>query len=242
MHPMSRFRFPAAVLFFALCASASLGSAQRPAEATARVPELEAFHEVIFKIWHEAWPNKDAAMLRELLPEIEKGISKVASAQLPGILREKKSVWDEGVRSLQRAGLEYRAAAEAKDDARLLAAAEVLHSRFEGLLRAIRPALQELDDFHAVLYMLYHHYMPDYEIEKIRSSAAELQQKMDALSGAKLPDRLKPKEAAFQAARARLSKSVDAFLLSLRSNEEKKIRDAVEAVHSDYRVLNAIFE
>jgi hypothetical protein len=229
-------------LWFALCAAGSLGYAQRPAEATANVPALGDFHEVIFKIWHEAWPDKNTAMLQQLLPEVEKGVASVASAQLPGILREKRSAWEEGVKKLQSAGQEYKAAAAAKDDARLLAAAEVLHSRFEELVRAIRPALKELDEFHAVLYMLYHHYLPNYEIEKIRASAAELKQKMEALNGAKLPDRLKQKGAAFQAARARLAKSVDALEVSVRSNEENAIRAAVDSVHAGYQTLNQVFE
>src|SRR5512147_1650551 len=118
--------FAALVVLIAVCGYAQ----QKPAEATASVPALDSFHEVIFKIWHEAWPKKDAAMLRQLLPDVRQGIAAVASAQLPGILREKKAAWNEGIEKLRAVGSEYAAAVEAKDDARLLAAAESLHSRF----------------------------------------------------------------------------------------------------------------
>lgn len=91
-----------AALLFTLSATGICAYAQRPAEATASVPALDSFHEVIFKIWHEAWPKKDAAMMQRLLPEVEKGISEVASAQLPGILREKKAAWEEGVKASKR--------------------------------------------------------------------------------------------------------------------------------------------
>ena len=124
----------------------------------------------------------------------------------------------------------------------MLAAAETLHSRFEMLMRAIRPALTELDDFHSVLYMLYHHYLPQYELEKIRSSAAELKQKMKALDEVEVPASVKDRASDFQAARARLSASVDALQSSLSSNEEKIIKNAVETMHSDYQALNRIFE
>ncbi len=231
-----------AALSFVLCAGGFSAYAQRPAEATASVPALDSFHEVIFKIWHEAWPNKNVAMLQQLLPEVEKGISEVASAQLPGILREKKALWEEGIRKLQIAGSDYRAAATAKNDTALLAAAETLHSRFEALMRATRPALGELDDFHAVLYMLYHHYLPAYDIANIKSSAADLKQKMTALNAAQLPARLKQKESEFQAARAKLSKSVDALESIIRSGNEKTIKDAVETVHSNYQALDRVFE
>ena len=132
--------------------------AQRPAEATAEVPALDSFHEVIFKIWHEAWPQKNAAMLRQLVPDVEKGIASVASAPLPGILRDRKAAWDEGVKKLQNAGSEYKVAAASNDNSKLLAAAEKLHGQFESLMRITRPAMKELDEFHAVLYMIYHHH------------------------------------------------------------------------------------
>jgi NADH dehydrogenase/NADH:ubiquinone oxidoreductase subunit G len=229
-------------LALVLCAAGSSGYAQRSAETTAEVPALDSFHEVIFKIWHEAWPEKNTAMLRQLLPEVEKGIASVASAQLPGILREKKTAWEEGVKKLQMTGSEYRAAVEANKDSALLASAEKLHSQFEALMRITRPALKELDEFHAVLYMLFHHYLPDYDLEKIRASVGELKQRMAALNASQLPERLKQKESQFQAARARLSQSVDALEPALRSNNEKTIREAVSVVHADYQALNGVFE
>ena len=180
-------------------------------------------------------------MLQKLLPDVEKGIASVAAAQLPGILRDKKEAWDEGVRKLQGAGAEYKAAAAAKDDAKLLAAAEVLHSRFEGLMRAIRPALKELDEFHAVLYMLYHHYLPKNDVENIRKSAAELTQKMAALSQAKLPKRMIDKDHDFQVARGMLAQSVAALETAIQSNDVPAIKDAVQAVHTRYQALERIF-
>jgi hypothetical protein len=233
--------FVFAALALMLGSAVSSGFAQRPAETVASVPALDAFHEVIFKIWHEAWPKKDTAMLQKLLPDVEKGIASVAAAPLPGILRDKKDAWDESVRKLQSAGAEYKAAATAKDDAKLLAAAEAMHSRFEGLMRAIRPALKELDEFHAVLYMLYHHYVPKNDLANIRKSAAELTQKMAALNQAKLPERLIDKDYDFQVARGMLAQSVAALESGIQSGDEKTIRDAVENVHSRYQALEKIF-
>jgi hypothetical protein len=216
--------------------------AQRPAETVTDVPALNSFHEVIFKIWHEAWPQKNAALLRKLVPEVEKGIASVASAPLPGILRDKKAAWEEGVKKLQDAGAEYKAAAASKSDAPLLAAAEKLHSQFEVLMRTTRPAMKELDEFHAVLYMLYHHYLPQNETAKIKAAAAELKQKMAALNSAALPERMQQKQKEFEAARAGLSKSVDSLQAAVQSNAEKTIKDAVEALHSNYQKLEKLFE
>jgi hypothetical protein len=215
---------------------------ERPADAVSDVPALHAFHEVIYKIWHEAWPKKDTALLQKLVPGVEKGIADVASAKLPGILRERKSAWDEGVKKLQAIGADYASAASTKDDAKLLAVAEKLHGQFEALMRVTRPAMKELDEFHAVLYMLYHHYLPAYDIQKIRASASEMKQKMVALNDTKVPERLKQKDQEFQAARQKLTVSVDGLDAVLQTNSEQKIKAAINELHSNYEALARIFE
>jgi hypothetical protein len=233
--------FRSVILGVLFCGYSLIAYAQKPADAVAEVPELDSFHEVIFKIWHEAWPKKDASMLRKLLPEVETGISQVAAAKLPGILREKKAAWEEEVIKLQNAGLEYKAAVSGKDDARILSAAEKLHSQFETLMRLTRPALKELEDFHSVLYMIYHHYLPANDIEKIRASVPELKQTMAALNAAKMPERLKEKESEFQKSRGTLAKSVDALISRIQSNDEKSIKAAISEMHTNYQSLAACF-
>lgn len=230
-----------AALFVTLNVTGIAAYSQEPGETDASVPALSAFHEVIYKIWHEAWPKKNAALLQTLQPDVAKGIAAVASAKLPGILRDKKAAWDEGVRNLKVAGADYKAAAAAKDDAKLMAAAEALHSRFESLMRTIRPPLAELEAFHEVLYRMYHHYLPKLDLAQIRKSAVELKQKMEALNGAVLPERRKDKDPEFQSKRTRLSLSVAALDSVVQSADEKAIKEAVEKVHADYQALEHIF-
>jgi hypothetical protein len=237
-------RFLALVsLLLAMIGISGFGSpTEKPVEANASVPALTDFHETIYQIWHKAWPQKDTALLKKLSPEVEKGIAKIASAQLPGILREKKAAWDKGVQDLKNAGTEYGVAAGGQDSSKLLAAAELLHSRFEMLMRAIRPPLKELDDFHAVLYMLYHHYYPNHQMAQVKSSAAELQQKMSVLDEVKLPERLLDKDYDFRVARGLLSGAVGAFQQSVLLNDETAVKTAMEAVHVNYQKLEKVLE
>jgi DNA repair exonuclease SbcCD ATPase subunit len=216
--------------------------AQAPADAVAEVPALTSFHEVIFKIWHEAWPQKNTALLKDLLPEVEAGVSNVASAKLPGILREKRADWEKDVSDLEAALEAYKAAAEADAGPRLMDAAEELHGRFEALMRLIQPPLKELEDFHSSLYMLYHHYLPEYDIEKIRSSADELEAKMQSLRAARLPEQLQDKKAEFEKDLEALSDSLDAFAGSLKTRRREAIKEAVEKMHADYQKVRGIFE
>lgn len=225
-----------------LSGSGLLTYAQEHADAVAEVPELDAFHEVIFKIWHEAWPEKNTAMLKDLLPEVEEGVRNVVTAKLPGILREKEKTWKEGTVNLQSAFEAYKSAALSDDGPRLLKAAEDLHARFEFLMRSIRPVLKELDDFHSSLYMLYHHYLPDFDLEKMRASAAELTQKMEALNRAELPNRMQAMSPAFRDAREKLSGAVKSFNAAVARGGEEVIREAVEEVHTRYQAVQSICE
>ena len=108
-------------------------------------------------------------------------------------------------------------------------------------MRVVRPALKELDEFHVVLYMLYHHYLPKNDTENIRKSAAEMTQKMAALNQAKLPERMIDKDHDFQVARGILSQAVAALEGAVQSNDARAIKDAVEAVHARYQALEKVF-
>lgn len=219
------------------------GSAQpHSSEVTAEVPALKAFHTVIYEIWHGAWPKKDTEQLAALLPKVEAGVKSVAEAELPGILRERKAAWKENVLALQAIAADYRDAVEDQDQQALLDVAEKLHSQYERLVRVIRPPLKELEEFHAVLYVLYHYYMPGDSLEQMKSSAASLKEKMVLLDKAVLPERLKSKDPAFSAARQKLSTSVDALVSTAVSNDMKSIKSAVGMVHADYQTMEKVFE
>lgn len=207
---------------------------QHESEAKAEVPALSEFHEVIYVIWHEAWPAKDHAKLRSLLPDIEKGAARLSSAALPGILHHKQSAWNEGIQALESTVEEYRTAVKAENNEALMSAAEKLHSNFERLVRVIRPPMKELEDFHSTLYMLYHHYLPDYDFEKIKSSSIEMRQKMAVLLAAELPARLNARKDAFSKAREALDTAVAGFEAAVKSGEKAKVEQAVEEVHSRY--------
>ena len=211
-------------------------------EASAKVPALTEFHKVIYKIWHTAWPTRDYDMLTALLPEIEEGTAAIVSAELPGILRDKKAAWEKGVQELRTIVQEYQAAVETKQKQQLLDAAEKLHAQYEALVRVIRPPLRQLEEFHAVLYMVYHYYMPEESLDKIRASVEPLREKMAALNRTTLPARVKGKEASFTAARKNLEEAVTELDGAVSSNDLGKIKNAVETMHSRYVALAAIFE
>lgn len=216
---------------------------QKEHETNSAVPELEKFHEVIYQIWHTAWPEKDVKMLKDLLPEVEKGYNDLVKAELPGILRDKKGKWDEGLKKLTAAFDAYKKAAAADEKQPLLDAAEKLHANYEGMVRVVRPVLKEVDAFHQDLYTLYHFYSPEFKLDKIKKASAALTKKMSGLAKAKLSERQQPKKDAYDKAVTELGTAVKEFAAVVKTSKDKvKIQAAVETVHAKYQLLEKVFE
>jgi hypothetical protein len=212
-------------------------------ETSSDVPELWEFHDVIYQIWHEAWPEKNTVMLKDLIPEIEAGFSKLEKASLPGILRDKQEAWSKGIKTMAENIERYKKAAVSEQKEALLSAAEDLHSQFEKLVGLVRPVMKEIDNFHQELYMLYHYYMPDYDLQKIRVSSAELLVRMEPIEKAKLPNRLKDKEADYEESKVALKEALIDLQQTIKENPQKEqVIQAIERVHDKYQLLIGIFE
>jgi len=232
------------VLFLLLTIVLSLYAQENKNDETkAEVKELIEFHDVIYKLWHTAWPEKNISMMKSLMRPIDEGFEKIKYAELPGILRDKKEKWDEGVRKLDAIIERYRAALVKNDTSAVLKAAEQLHSQYEYLVRIIKPVIKELDSFHQELYMLYHYYITDYDYDKIEKSAEILKTKMNELMNAKLPVRLENKKKEFNKYKIELNNAVKKLnSLIKKGNVKKDIINAVEEVHSKYQNLEKIFD
>jgi hypothetical protein len=211
-------------------------------ETESWVKELGDFHEIIYPIWHTAYPEKDYEALRGFVPEINRLAKNLFDASLPGILRDKKSLWDDGLEQMKKAVEDYNEAAAADDDQALLDAAEELHAKFEMMVRIIRPVLKEIDEFHKVLYVVYHKHLPDKEYDAIRSAADDFIQKAEAIMKAELPKRLEAKAEEFSAAAQALFEASKKLKTACQGEEGVAIEKAVEFLHTKYQELEKIFD
>ena len=231
------------IILFAVLLSLPLFAQEKDHEVSSQVNELTEFHDIIYQVWHTGWPEKNVKFLQSLLPGIEKGFAEIKGAELPGILRDKKSKWEDGVKKFGVCVEDYKNAVAKNDSVGLLNAAEKLHSQYEMLVRVIRPVLKEVDAFHQVLYMVYHYYTPEYNFEKIKESAVEMQAKIDDLNKAVLSKKLESREEAFNNARMELEVAVKKFNETVKTGDNKKdIEKAVDLVHSKYESLEKVFE
>jgi hypothetical protein len=228
-----------AVCLIALAGAAYPALAQ---ETESAVPELAAFHEVIYPIWHTAYPDKDIAMLKSLVPQVNELAGKVFDAKLPGILRDKQAKYDAGLAEFRKSVEAYDAAAKGTDDKALLDAAEVLHAKYEMLVRIIRPVLKEMDEFHKALYVVFHKDLPEEKWDAIRAAAPDLKAKAEAVTQAKLPARLEAKAGSFRAAAADLVKAATALAALGPEADGPAIEQAVLRLHSRYQDLEKVFD
>jgi len=211
-------------------------------ETESAVPELEAMHEVIFPIWHDAYPKKDIDALKGYVPEVERLAAGVLAARLPGILRDKESKWQAALADLRTSVDAYRRAAGGGDDSGLLAAAENLHGAYEMLVRTIRPVLPEVDAFHRILYVIYHKDLPEKKFAEIGTASRELVVRAEAVLKARLPQRLAGKSGAFQAASEALLEAAGRLESVCRKGDEPSVEAAVLDVHAKYQSLESVFD
>ena len=230
-------KFPVARFLVYLLVAAVVPALPQAQETESTVPELAGFHEIIYPIWHTAYPEKDYAALRSYGPEVKRLAEKIYTAQLPGILHEKQAKWDQALAELRKSVDAYLTAAAGSDDAALLSAAEALHARYEMMVRTVRPVLQEVDDFHKTLYVVYHKYLPSKDFAKISEACGDMLIKAEAITKAALPKRLEAKSQAFNTAAQELLEATKALAETAKSGPGEAIAAAVETVHTKYQTL-----
>ena len=235
-------RFISLIIILLGVAVVSAEKLPEPGETSSNVPALWACHDVIVPLWHEAWPNKDLALMRQLMPKIEENVTALQKAELPGILRDKKDTWAAGVAAMTSASTTLKEALAANREQSALDATEALHSGFERLVRLVRPAMKELDAYHVVLYDLYHKLLPAKDLVKMRGAADELTARCAALQTAPIPSRFAVREARLKPAFAKLCEATAAFKSAVAGNDTAATEKAVEAVHTQYQTTESLFE
>ncbi|MDP2364788.1 MAG: hypothetical protein Q8M94_13605, partial [Ignavibacteria bacterium] len=119
----------------------------------------------------------------------------------------------------------------------------VLHSNYEMLVRIVRPVTKEVDEFHKVLYMIYHHYGPNKNTVELSKAVDSLMIRADELKNCVLPKWASNKKEDFtKAADELFSSTKELQVLKNSKADEKQIQSAIEKVHTNYQKLEALFD
>ncbi|MFC1574508.1 hypothetical protein ACFL3Z_00320 [Gemmatimonadota bacterium] len=246
MHARSRLPlFPLGALLLALpgCAEKPGSVPEVPAsELTAQVAELDAVHEIMAPMWHDAFPARDFAAIQEAVPQFESRLAALDGVELPGILQDKAARWGEQKQLLMDSFEGLKTAAEADNQDGMLAYAEAFHMNYEGMVRIIRPVLPELEAFHQHLYGLYHYYGPGYDVEKMENAARDMAAAIPSLQGATLPENLASHQGHWGMVVDRMGQNIGALMSVLQDPNREDVNAAIEAVHADYSELEGIFD
>lgn len=211
-------------------------------EITSSVPELYQFHDVIYVIWHEAYPAKDIVALKGMVEKIQNYMEKINSAQLPGILKDKEAKWKEGLKVLNASAENYYNIAKGNDDQAMLDAAEKLHADYEMMVRTLKPVSKEVDSYHKDLYVIFHKFYPAKDYNAIAGIIDNMIIKAEACSNAKLPKRLENKTEEYQKTVKELVEKTTALKEALKTNDGALIDKAVDVMHSKYQDLEKMFD
>lgn len=241
-------KFSLCIFFLAVLFYSSELAAQTtidPAEISSTVKELTDFHEVIYPMWHDAYPAKDYDALKAFTPKIKSNIEAINNAELPGILRDKEPLWKINLDELNNSAKSYYAAAENNDNNALITAAEKLHSNYEKMVRVIRPALREIDDYHQTLYIIYHKLFPDGKYDEIAQLELTLIAKAKAILDYpqdKLKSRLGDNAGKYDTMAKNLYESTIFLGEVLKGNDQNKKDKAIESMHKAYEDLDSLFK
>ena len=214
-------------------------------EITSSIPELIKFHDVIYLIWHEAYPSKDIKALKSFVPDIKTAMTKINDAKLPGILRDKEGKWKDALIGFNKAADDYYKKGEGNNDQAMLDAAENLHSNFEMTVRVLKPVLKEVDEYHKILYVIYHKLYPDKKYNEISNMMDELINKADAITKVqeeKLKKRIPNKIDDFNKTSKDLYDATVSLKDEIKTNYASKIDKSVDYMHSKYQKLESVFD
>jgi len=224
-----------------LFGSLILSAQSKDADVSFDVKGLMDFNEVILQMYHTGLPQKNIKFLNSLNSVIEKDYEILKKSELPGILVDKKLKWENGIAKLGIFIDLYRVACMKKDSVALLHAAEKLHTQFEAIVKITKPVLKETEAFHKKLYILHNICSSEYNYEKIKVSASELNEKISDLNKVRLPVRLKKKQDEFNKVMVELINSVKKLDQIVKEGDNKTaIESAVEIVYSKFHALEKL--
>jgi hypothetical protein len=206
------------------------------------VTGIREFHQVLYPVWHDYFLQGNFQAIRNAIPEFKKATKILTEAELPQFYHNIKDDFEAKRRNLASAVDKMESVAHTGDDKELAKAVEQMHTAFERMARVLAPRIRELEQFHLVLYPLWHQAMPKKDYQAIKAAIPSLEGKMEALMQARLSRRFTGIESQFVEKRQALRLSVENLAEVCRQNQDEKIIDKLSVMHDAYRELDQIFE
>jgi hypothetical protein len=206
------------------------------------IPELQEMHEVIYPMWHKAYPQKDTELLKALYPQLIEHYHQIEKVEIPKEYQDRQHQWSRMLAKMNTSLNDYEQAMSENNKEALLSAARQVHDAYEGLAKVVNPPLPEIDEFHKVLYNVYHIYLPEDRWDDIKASIPKFESTLADINQVELPQWMSDKKDAFDKARQDLTIAVENLAKLKDSNDHSSIKDAVLKVHDAYEKLENVME
>jgi hypothetical protein len=204
------------------------------------IPALEKFHILIYKMWDTAYPAKDYSSLRGYAGEVKLYADKLYKAKLPGTLQINQELWNAGIKDLRNAVNEYIQICAGDNDNNLLAAVNVLYSRYEKLAEIVQPFLLAIGEFHLLLSTIYHSYLPDREYDKILFYAGRMKEKAEIISRTIIPKGLELRAEEIHTSTEQLLTAVKKLAAFDETSKGEEIELAIDDINTKYQDLTEL--
>ena len=206
---------------------------------------MEDFHQVMMPLWHESFPRQDYQTIREKAPMLRDRLMALIRVKPSADLEED----EEKLRDFQAKRQELafhvtQVGLAAKDgpDSTLASAFEGMHWAYEELEKVFAEPIEELEDFHETLYLLWHKALPERDYKTIKETAQVLKTEADSLMKASLPQGCKVKKEEFDKRRGALKDAVYQLAEKSEKGTEDEIDSSLKSVHDKFVELNQLFK
>lgn len=206
------------------------------------VTGIREFHQVLYPVWHDYFPQGDFQSIRNAIPEFKRTAKILNETELPQFYHNVKDDFESKRENLASAVDKMESVAQTGNDQELAKAVEEMHTAFERMARVLAPRTRELEEFHLVLYPLWHQAMPNKDYQAIKAAVPSLESKMEALMQAQLSQRFRGIESEFVEKRQALKLAVEDLADVCRQNKDEEIIDKLTQMHDAYRELDQVFE
>jgi hypothetical protein len=111
---------------------AKLGSLLR-----VKIPELSAFHDVLYVAWHDYYANDAIDSIKAIVPQFKEKAAALDNVQWPGALQDDLDAIKMKVKDLQQSVADLEAACQGDDTEAIKKAVEVLHEKYIAVNRML---------------------------------------------------------------------------------------------------------
>lgn len=232
----------AVILAALICLAAVVQAEENESCGSPKFVEMSDFHEVLYKIWHEQYPEDDWQGVRATAPELAARMKLLAEAEIPEVFKYRSADIIKARDTLGKVVADIDQAAKADDDQKLKTAVKELHDAYHGLVVELHSRPGEVDQLHTVIALMWHEDYPDKNFASLKTRMDSFNGSLNALLSLKLGKRYSVDPVKYDEAQSALKEQGAALQAAVAAGDQDAAWSALDKFHEAFRSLNLLFE